>query len=226
MKATRRLRWVLLGTVLVLGACDGENCFVTGAECAPVGGVNRRELSADEAHFMQLAFHAESPDGRIARWARPIRIGFTEPATALDVDALEYLVGQLAALLGDVNLSIVSADPTLRVSYVPRDSVRKLGGEDAVGLAWLWAMDWEIQGAGVYVAEEYSGTARVNILGHEIVHALGLVGHSDDPRSILYTTLNYVTVLPDHDRFAIRTLYSPALTPGLTREGARQALGW
>lgn len=227
MMATPWLRCVLLGAVLVLGACDGENCFVTGAECAPVGGTTRRELSAEEAHFMKLAFDAPWPDGRMIRWAQPIRIGFSEPATTEDAQTLEDIGRQLGPLLGDVDLLVATSDLNLRVSYVPRDSVRKLANKETVaGIAFVGVMDWEIQSGAVYVAQEFSGTARANILLHEIAHGIGLGGHSEDPASVLYPSINHLTDLPAHDEFAVRTLYSPKLTPGMTRDDARRALGW
>ena len=185
--------------------------------------------------FRQCAFHPEfGPGGEqpLTRWEEEIRVWAGGSASRGDLSVLDGFLeelGQRVPGLPPVRRVKRDADANVRIWFVP-EYMLKFYIDGYVDGNWGF-FRYEnpanvIVSARIGIAADVTEQEERNhLILEELTGALGLPGdHMFFPDSILYDGWTVTGALSEEDWTALNLLYSPALSPGMTRAEAEKAL--
>ncbi|GAB4395717.1 MAG: hypothetical protein OHK0053_05880 [Microscillaceae bacterium] len=181
------------------------------------------------AYFKEIVFNSELGAGaqRLSKWQKPIRIAlegpFAEaarPVLPIIIKEMEDLTGlsiSLCAVPQMANLWIYvgSREEFLRRTALPASKLGKNEGFFYLRLG----PDYEIEQGHIFIAaqNQWLTDIQAHLLREELTQALGLVNDSwHCPHSIFYQGWTQTQSWAAIDRWLIRHLYHPKLTPGMT----------
>lgn len=178
--------------------------------------------AAAQAEFLDLAFGKVK---ELTRWNRPIYIGLGKGTTTEDSVEVAEVGAEVEAITG-VPIRIGNVAPNVVIQMVPKEDFGDYVGDfdpRAGGATQIWWRPDDHAVLGALVVIDPTEVDRCAAIRHEIMHLVGLRGHSRDPRSALYITSTN-TEFSHFDRVALRLLYSPRLRPGMSRDEVIRAL--
>lgn len=225
------LRPILLGLVLVLGACTPKIDHLSNAQIVD--------------HFETVAFGREFAvtSDHLIKWEEPLRILLVGDDIAERHRArIETHLADLTAITGhSIGLTERAEDAnvlllvTQRTRFVPilteaigrKDHaeriVRSMTGNACIG-SLSSADSGEIQAAVVLIPnDEYDDLLMRACIVEELTQSLGLLNDSDELSPSIFNDTSRFVDLTEHDRLLLRILYAPELKPGMSPEAARAA---
>jgi hypothetical protein len=137
-----------------------------------------------------------------------------------DEATLMQVVGDINCIAGREVIRIADAEYALQFYYVPASEI---GG--AAGYAHVsWNTSHEITRGRVVIANELPpGVKRRSVIRHEMLHAIGLLGHPQRNDTILGSGLP-MTHFTEFDQTLIEMLYHPDIHNGMDRDEAFKVL--
>lgn len=185
--------------------------------------------------FRQCAFHPEygpAEEQPLVRWEGEIRVWAGGSATREDLSVLDAFLdelGQRVPGLPPVRRVKRDLDANVRIWFIP-EYMMKFYIEGYVDGNWGF-FHYESPGnvivsARIGIAEDVTDQEERNhLILEELTGALGLPGdHMFFASSILYEGWTVTQSLSAEDWGALNILYSPVLSPGMTRAEAENAL--
>lgn len=177
-------------------------------------------------YFEEVAFRGD----RLYRWRQPIRVSIAGDQAKFASPQLAEIIEEIAPLLDGTAISnseggnfVIHYSPTLEEytnNYAP-------GGRLPLGYAKPKFTSTEIVFVEIYLHPLLLPAKKIEVLKHEICHALGLLQHATTPyleENLLGTPVRNTNQTIDHpsfsrlDRAAIRLLYDQRLRPNLSKK--------
>ena len=216
---------------------DDYGVFGTSVQAAPIVG---KTLSAVEvAGFKQIALEVVGGNGPfIKKW------GFKEVLVYMVDTSFAYMNAELDSIIRDFNAltdtNLVFRKTTDRsiatlIIYLTDKNTFLTAEPPVVGNSYLrlnsigflyafWGdVEKKISNAVIFIdmARQNNNSILDNryVIHHEMMHALGFLGHVSFPdfsNSCLFNTYNFVTSYSDFDKKMIPLLYNPAIKAGMT----------
>ncbi|WP_317057151.1 DUF2927 domain-containing protein [Roseovarius rhodophyticola] len=192
---------------------------------------------------------ADDVPGRLRKWRAPVRIGVEFGARvpkdiqAQDLSNIRSYAGRLSRITGhpisvnnnnaNFTVMIMSADDAEEASARTREILPSFQ-RGSVGfynrlprsircfvIAAGMENDYEYRVALAYIRSENTALQRLACIHEELAQGLGLANDSPRARPSIFNDDEEFALLTSHDEELLRTLYSPALKPGMALEEAR-----
>ncbi|MDX1931868.1 MAG: hypothetical protein SFU56_04615 [Capsulimonadales bacterium] len=169
----------------------------------PIAGLPR-ENYAFESHI------------RLRRWDKPrVTLHVADPGTGIEPGDAKRRTAQAASLwneaTGDTVYLVVTeeAGADITVRFVPASSLPP----QAVGrtTTLFRSVSGTLVRGEVRVREDLSEAQSIQAIAHELGHALGIQGHSDEPRDLMYFRSHLPAVVTRADANTLRIAYSETL---------------
>lgn len=206
-------RWLapplLLAAALTTGACDGEDCFVTGAcDVARLRPPLEAPTASQKAHFRALAVSPDAPNywPLILRWEGPVKVRIQAGGTAADTALVLALIDEFEPLTGRAIEFTAEGTPQIRIVYGTRDHFQGATNGPA---------DGGMSSADAFIDPAYTGGERDAGTVRGMIQAFGLVGRTHS-----------LAGFTDDDRYVLRAFYDDRVRSGMTLQEAETALGW
>lgn len=173
--------------------------------------------------FLDLIFggsHAAA-DGQdaIAKW-RVARLDLAGEVSGEDEATVMEVVADINCIAGRELIGSVDAEYALQFYYVSASEIGGAGGYAHVS----WNASHEITRGRVVIANELPlGVKRRSVIRHEMLHAIGLLGHPQRHDTVLGSALP-MTHFTEFDQTLIEMLYHPDIHTGMDRDEAFEVL--
>lgn len=215
----------------VLSSAPGEGGSLSSVSPAILRDSPAPSRAEIRDEFLDLALDLENPGARhtVTRWARPmVAVKISGDPGEESRDCLAESLAEIDQLTGQVGLQLSRKEnPEIEIHFIPLgDFPARVPGysEGSAGYTRCESRKGFLQKCSIWVPSTDVGEGLgCTILRHELLHGLGLPGHSNHSESILFQG----TVAGDFsslDRDVIRLLYNPALPPGFGEELVREYL--
>ncbi|MGY3718262.1 DUF2927 domain-containing protein [Sutcliffiella cohnii] len=212
-----------------------ENGLVTSRES--IFTIDNRTYSNKEIKQFTDFYFEENP--KTIKWEDSIELFIHGQPTSKDLQIVNNNVKELNDLLPfEIIVKGQGEKSTLTnkmdMYFVPNHKFKDYGftgnlaqGQyEIIGLALLTTFsEREIYGSDILIATNTTQKVRETIILHELVHALGFYGHTDDKTSILYPhATTSVTTLSDFDKNLIEILYRAEIKSSMLQHQLERVL--
>jgi len=210
----RRLAIILSLSLLV-------GCGSSSSPTAPTSNYSQEEID----RFVELVFDVWNTPS-LHKWNKDLLIGVKGVPTETDLRELNRVVAEINQLMSNENIQarIVEAGENVKIHFLPTSQfvweIRDYGGTAFV----YWSRN--IDRAVLAVSMDQPQGYRLDVIRHELVHALGFADSLRYRDSTFYNRGDIVnTEFSPLDRTVIRMLYSQNIVSGMSRTAAIAALG-
>jgi len=203
--------------------------FAGGLILAPVAQANELLPKTEEIVrlFHDVVFKTESgfgSDGKpVVKWVSPIQIYVHQFPGAEYLTQLEALMKQLSRLTGlPITRVSTPTDANLQLHFLPTSIIRermKAKNLNCGGKLRGKRGEWTITSADVYISTE-SPERTEHCLVEELAQILGLTNDTRLTDMTIFNDQSKRMALSIPDQILIKTLYDPALVPGMSSQQA------
>jgi len=217
-------------------APEAPRAFVTApstaapsaAPTSPTASLPARHHYSEAAlsYFSSIALSAEYGGGAggIKKWTTDVRIAVHGDPSAEDLATLDDVIGDLNALIGPIEVSIVRSKANADLYFAPESEFGSIAPEYIpvnMGFFWTWwDGDGTITRTRILVSTtDITQTERDHIIREEVTQSLGLMNDAytyED--SIFYQGWTSPTQYSSIDEDLIEMLYLPEVAPGMDAE--------
>ena len=183
-------------------------------------------------YFSAIALSSEYGEGGgdIKKWTTDVRIAVHGDPSKQDLATLDDVLADLNALIGPIELAIVSSGANANIYFAPESEFTSIAQEYIpvnMGFFWTW---WDGEGTitetRILVSTtDITQTERDHIIREELTQCLGLMNDSyayED--SVFYqgwtSTMEYTSI----DEDLVEMLYLPEVKPGMGAESVMAIL--
>jgi hypothetical protein len=194
------------------------------APCA--AGAQSRQTLADAARaFDESALRADDNNAKpmpVRKWMGPVRLSFANASAAFGlVEPSRQGIKTIATEAGIAVIDLANGDPSANfVVYFDENGLNGRSGYCFGSARWN-AARIIIRGELRLNPTRIRDFDRCAI--HEPMHSFGFLSHPHAAESVLSYVFKGQRTLTELDRYLIRTLYDPQLTPGMPAPAASQA---
>jgi hypothetical protein len=223
----------LILVVLLSGCCWAPKQELEQDEPhAAIENTNEDCTLREIEYFLDIALGVEyGTSESVKRWSGTITYQTKGSPTTKDKRVVRSVMRELRELTGNrIRFKPVTNDPEVVIWFVPVSDMSKYEPEYIEGnwgFMYLWWNDtYEIYKASILIGSNAPNQKERNhLIREEMTQSLGLINDSWKYReSIFYQGWSEIQEFADIDKRLVRMLYSDAITPGMSRKEAMDAL--
>lgn len=212
------------------------SCFLfSGCQALSDYAVKKLDKESKELieYFDDIGFYyvtGSYSNARILRWEAPVNIKLFGKYTDKDYSTIKNFIGSLNGIKGMPKISIVDRGQNYSIYFLPVGdiyaTINDYNDGDWDGSDFNWDKEYKLYFAQTAIASDVTSQKQRNyLLLESMASCLGIIYNDDKyPDSIFYSKWNELQSLSHMDYKLLGMLYSDAISPGMTREKAEEAL--